>query len=199
MHSVTLRIGKVRSEQNVPEFGREIPSRAEASAGKRKQHDSSLAPCTLLRRSGGLWPRSHLFPDQEQPSVGQRWPHTPFVSRSRVGAAPGPRVWSRLGSISLRVGPRLRVPLPWRQPPNAVHTFPRKKILSHHRNGGSRQAAVTHAHGAREKHDPPLPFRSSGRGEPLWRLAMARGEGRALRLDSNCAFRCKYVEAGVKY
>ena len=49
---------------------------------------------------------------------------------------------------------------------------------------------------ARERHEPPFPFRSSGRGEPLWRLASGRVASASSRQPS-CAFRCKYVEAGV--
>jgi len=72
-----------------------------------KQHDSSLAPSSVVRRSGGRWPRSHLFPGQEQPSVAQPWPPQSLVAlyRDREAATrvpesvaaldPSPCAWGR--------------------------------------------------------------------------------------------------------
>jgi hypothetical protein len=101
-----------------------------------------LAP--LLRWCRGRWARSHIFLDQEQPSVAQPWTHTPFFfnleSRSRGREleirVPESRVWSRsrFGSTSLRAGPRLHFAQWQAAAPNAIHTSP-GKILTHRKKG----------------------------------------------------------------
>ena len=79
---IFFKLKPVRStptQQNVPELCREIPScRAEASARQAKATRLVLGSLHLAPSSvdpvGRRWPRSHLFPNQEQPSVAQPWP-----------------------------------------------------------------------------------------------------------------------------
>lgn len=163
----------MKYKQNVPELY-PAEQRHQQAGESNTTRGWLLAPCSVDPVGGGPVPN---FPYLSRPRAPVRRatlaPHS-FVSRSR-GSEQGPRVWSRIGSISLHVGPARS---PWRQHPNAVHTFPREKSfptkkikMEPWRQAGCSHTSDSHMRAGTGKARVSFSLSICGRGEPLWRMA----------------------------
>jgi hypothetical protein len=128
-----------------------------------------LAPS--IRWAVAPFPTSHIFPDQEHPSVAQRWPHTPLY-RGRAAASRVPESVAALDPSLCTWG--LRVPRGGSTPTPSTH-FPAKNPFPPKNKNGAMEAAVTHSHShmcaGTGKARVYFSLSICGRGEPLWRMA----------------------------
>jgi hypothetical protein len=153
----------VKYKQNVPELypGEQRHQQAGESNTTRGWLGSlHLAPS--IRWAVAPFPTSHIFPDQEHPSV----------VRGRAAASRVPESVAALDPSLCTWG--LRVPRGGSTPTPSTH-FPAKNPFPPKNKNGAMEAAVTHSHShmcaGTGKARVYFSLSICGRGEPLWRMA----------------------------